>query len=69
MAYSIAVAFTTGRLPGSPRSTGVVSVFGAASWFSLFAGFGASLNIFVLVESSTWISRPITGSNISSALS
>ncbi len=60
--YFTACSFTTGRLPGSPRSTGVICVFGAPSWLLLLAGLGASLNIFVRVFSSTCTSNPSTGS-------
>jgi hypothetical protein len=31
MAYSTALLFTTGRVPGSPRQTGQVWVFGGES--------------------------------------
>ncbi len=70
MAYSTAFSFTTGRLPGRPRSTGVIWVFGPTSCGApARAGFGASLNILVCVLSSTCTSKPSTGSNSSSALS
>jgi hypothetical protein len=67
MLYSTAVLFTTGRLPGNPRHNGVMQVFGAIWASSIAAGFGASENILVAVESSTWTSKPTTGSNISRA--
>ena len=70
MAYSTAFSLTTGRLPGRPRSTGVIVVFGGAlAGAPAAAGLGASLNIFVCVLSSTCTSNPSTGSNSSSALS
>ena len=65
----MAVEFTTGRLPGRPRHSGVICVFGPAPKPFGAAGLGASLNIFVCVLSSTCTSNPSTGSNSSSALS
>ena len=50
-------AFATGRLPGRPRQTGQVCVFGGSPKDS-----SQPQNIFVRVFSCTWISRPITGS-------
>ena len=57
MAYSIASRFTTGSEPGRPRQTGQTWVFGSAP-----KAVGQPQNILVLVPSSTWVSRPITGS-------
>jgi len=54
---SIATSFTTGSAPGSPRHTGQVCVFGAAP-----NSVEQPQNIFDTVPSSTWVSRPNTGS-------
>jgi hypothetical protein len=67
--YRTAWPFTTGSEPGRPRHTGVMSVFGSATWNSELAGFGAAENIFVLVLSSTCTSSPMTGSKSWRALS
>src|SRR5256885_9622428 len=55
--YSIAVRFTTGSEPGRPRQTGQVWLLGSAPKVVT-----QPQNILVLVPSSTWVSRPITGS-------
>ena len=57
MAYSTARRFVTGSDPGRPRQTGQTSVFGGAP-----KRLGQPQNIFVSVESSTWVSRPMTTS-------
>jgi hypothetical protein len=57
MVASIAARLATGRLPGSPRHTGQVWVFGSAP-----KSVGQPQNIFVAVPSSTCVSSPITGS-------
>ena len=54
--YSIAAALTTGSAPGRPRQTGQVWVFGSAP-----KSVAQPQNIFDLVPSSTWVSRPNTG--------
>src|SRR6202030_2648962 len=51
-------SLATGRLPGRPRQTGHVCVFGGSPNDS-----SQPQNIFVTVASCTWISRPITGSS------
>ena len=55
--YSIAIRFTTGSEPGRPRQTGQTWLFGSAPKMVV-----QPQNILVLVPSSTWVSRPITGS-------
>src|SRR5918999_2318544 len=55
---STARRLMTGRLPGSPRQTGHVSVFGGASWTSV----EQPQNIFDTVRSWTCISTPMTAS-------
>ena len=55
--YSIAVRFTTGSEPGRPRQTGQIWLLGSAPKVVT-----QPQNILVLVPSSTWVSRPITGS-------
>ncbi len=57
MAYSIAFLLTTGSEPGRPRQTGQTWLFGSAP-----KPVAQPQNILVLVPSSTWVSRPITGS-------
>lgn len=57
MVASIAAAFATGSEPGSPRHTGQVWVLGSAPKVV-----EQPQNIFEAVPSSTWVSRPITGS-------
>jgi len=58
IADSIAVAFTAGRAPGSPRQTGQVLLFGSApKWLA------QPQNILDAVLSSTCTSSPSTGSN------
>jgi hypothetical protein len=59
---SIACALTTGSAPGSPRQTGQVCVFGSAPKVV-----SQPQNILLAVPSSTCVSRPMTGSNSSSA--
>src|SRR5262245_27455346 len=54
----MASALVTGSAPGRPRQTGQVCVLGGAPNSS-----GQPQNIFVLVWSWTWISRPMTVSN------
>jgi hypothetical protein len=56
--HSTAVSFGVGSAPGKARQTGQVCVFG-----SVANVFGQRQNIFVLVLSWTWISRPTTGSH------
>ena len=53
----IARSLASGSVPGRPRQTGQVSVFGGSPNDS-----AQPQNIFVLVASWTWISRPMTGS-------
>ena len=55
--YSIAIRFTTGSEPGRPRQTGQTWLLGSAP-----KAVAQPQNILVLVPSSTWVSRPITGS-------
>src|SRR4051812_19296434 len=64
MADSIALAFTTGREPGSPRQTGQVCVLGSAP-----NAVEQPQNILDAVLSSTCTSRPSTGSNCARASS
>jgi hypothetical protein len=64
MADSTPVALTTGSAPGMPRQTGQVWVFGSAP-----SAVEQPQNILVLVPSSTWTSRPMTGSYDASASS
>ena len=54
-----ACALTTGSVPGRPRQTGQVRVFGGSPKLS-----SQPQNIFVRVSSWTWISRPMTGSQL-----
>ena len=54
---STAWALVTGSVPGRPRQTGQVRVFGSSPKLS-----SQPQNIFVRVLSWTWISSPITGS-------
>jgi hypothetical protein len=53
----MACALATGSVPGRPRQTGHVRVFGGSPKLNAH-----EQNIFVRVESWTWISRPMTGS-------
>ena len=55
--YSIAFALTTGSAPGRPRHTGHTCVLGSAPKVV-----SHPQNIFEAVPSSTWVSRPMTGS-------
>src|SRR5262245_39657052 len=55
---SIAARLATGRLPGRPRQTGQICVFGSAP-----KSVGQPQNILVRVPSSTCVSKPMTGSN------
>ena len=55
--YSTARRFTTGSEPGRPRHTGHTAAFGSAPNAA-----GQPQNIFVMVPSSTCVSRPNTGS-------
>jgi hypothetical protein len=55
---SIAWAFTDRQAPGRPRHTGQTCVFGSAPNVV-----SHPQNIFEAVPSSTWVSRPMTGSN------
>ena len=57
MVASIAALLATGSEPGRPRQTGQTWVLGSAP-----KSVGQPQNILVLVPSSTWVSRPITGS-------
>ena len=57
MVASIAAAFATGSAPGSPRHTGQVCVLGSAPKVVEHPQ-----NILDAVPSSTWVSRPMTGS-------
>ena len=52
---AIASSFGTGSEPGRPRHTGQTFEFGGAP-----NSLRQPQNIFVVVESSTWHSRPIT---------
>ena len=54
---SIAAALATGSAPGSPRHTGQVWVLGSAPNVV-----EQPQNILDAVPSSTWVSRPMTGS-------
>ena len=64
MADSTAFSLTTGSAPGRPRHTGQTCVLGSAP-----NSVGQPQNIFVAVCSSTWTSRPMTGSNFAMASS
>src|SRR5690606_10285015 len=64
IADSTPVALTTGSAPGRPRQTGQVWVFGSAP-----RAVAQPQNILVRVPSSTWTSRPMTGSYDASASS
>ena len=57
MVDSIAFSLATGSAPGRPRQTGQIWVFGSAP-----NSVEQPQNIFEAVPSSTWVSRPITGS-------
>ena len=57
IADSTAVPLTTGSAPGRPRQTGQTLVFGSPPNTA-----GQPQNILDAVLSSTWTSRPITGS-------
>ena len=57
MADSTALALTTGSAPGRPRQTGQTWVLGSAP-----NSVAQPQNILVFVPSSTWTSRPMTGS-------
>src|SRR6202043_3809764 len=57
IASSTACRLSVGSAPGSPRQTGQTLVFGGAPKLV-----GLPQNIFVLVLSCTWTSKPITGS-------
>ena len=61
---SIAFSLTTGSAPGRPRQTGQVWVFGSAP-----NAVAQPQNILLAVPSSTWVSRPMTGSNSARASS
>ncbi len=56
-ADSTPTALTTGSAPGSPRQVGHVCELGSAPRVV-----AQPQNILVLVPSSTWTSRPMTGS-------
>ena len=60
--YSIAAWLGTGSDPGRPRHTGQTSVLGSPP-----NAFGQPQNSLVLVPSSTWVSRPISGSYLDTA--
>ena len=57
MVDSIAASLATGSAPGRPRHTGQIWVFGSAP-----KSVAHEQNIFDAVDSSTWVSRPMTGS-------
>jgi hypothetical protein len=57
MVASMAASLATGSEPGRPRHTGHVWVLGSAPNVV-----EQPQNIFEAVPSSTWVSRPITGS-------
>ena len=57
MVASMAAALATGSEPGRPRQTGQVWVLGSAPKVV-----EQPQNIFDAVPSSTWVSRPMTGS-------
>ena len=57
MVASMAALLATGSEPGRPRQTGQTWVFGSPP-----KSVGQPQNILVFVPSSTWVSRPITGS-------
>ena len=59
---SMAFSLTTGSAPGSPRQTGQVCVLGSAP-----NAVAQPQNILLAVPSSTWVSRPMTGSYSPSA--
>ena len=64
MADSTPIALTTGSAPGMPRQVGQVCELGSAP-----SSVEQPQNILVLVPSSTWTSRPMTGSYVASASS
>ncbi len=64
IADSTPTSLTTGSEPGRPRQVGQVCEFGSAP-----SSVEQPQNIFVLVPSSTWTSRPMTGSYDASASS
>ena len=64
MADSTPIRFSAGSAPGRPRQTGQTWVLGSAP-----NTVEQPQNILVAVFSSTWTSRPITGSNRSRAVS
>src|SRR5262245_42094781 len=57
MALSTAARLMKGSVPGCPRHTGQVSELGGAP-----KRFSQEQNILLRVESCTWTSRPMTGS-------
>ena len=62
--YSIAARLGTGSDPGRPRHTGQTWVLGSPPNVA-----GQPQNSLVLVPSSTWVSRPISGSYLDTASS
>src|ERR1043165_3649806 len=64
MADSTPISFTTGSAPGRPRQVGQVWLLA-----SCFSSVEQPQNILVFVPSSTWTSRPMTGSYDASASS
>lgn len=64
MADSMPISLTTGSAPGRPRQVGQTCELGSAP-----SSVEQPQNIFVRVPSSTWTSRPITGSYDASASS
>src|SRR6476661_53705 len=64
MADSMPISLTTGSAPGRPRQTGQVCELGSAP-----SSVEHPQNILVLVPSSTWTSRPMTGSYVARASS
>jgi hypothetical protein len=54
-AYSSTLSFKTGRLPGWPVQTGQQCVFGSPPNWVVHVQ-----KIFVFVDSSTWVSSPMT---------
>ncbi len=55
--YSMAIRLVTGSDPGRPRQTGQTRELGSPPNRA-----GQPQNILVTVPSSTWVSRPMTGS-------
>ena len=61
-AYSSTFWLSTGKVPGSPHTTGSMWVFGSSP-----NAVDAAVKILLSVPSCTWVSRPITASQAGSA--